>query len=193
MSPAASEFDMQGLDSATYESLVNYLDYELPSRPEVKLEKQEQPKQQRLAKIQPRIQPRPLAPAPSPIVAAPTRQVLMPKPPTPTQILSTLAQNNSSNGTVVAAAIENKSTTGMKRALVNDETDDSVTPDEDKRRRNTAASARFRVKKKMREQAMEQSVREMTVKSDKLQDRVNQLEIEIKFLRSLLLDKASKN
>ncbi|OAD04801.1 basic-leucine zipper transcription factor, partial [Mucor lusitanicus CBS 277.49] len=58
---------------------------------------------------------------------------------------------------------------------------------EDKRRRNTAASARFRVKKKMREQAMEQSVREMTQKSDKLQDRVNNLESEIKYLRSLLL------
>lgn len=191
MSPAASQFDMQGLDSATYESLVNYLDYELPSRPEVKLEK---PKQR---KIQPRIQPRPLAPAPAPIVPATTRQVLMPKPPavTPTQLLSSLIQNNNNNtsndiAAAVAAAIENK--TGTKRPL-EEEIDDSVTPDEDKRRRNTAASARFRVKKKMREQAMEQSVREMTQKSEKLQDRVNQLEIEIKFLRSLLLDKANNN
>ncbi|CAO3632656.1 unnamed protein product [Mucor hiemalis] len=82
-----------------------------------------------------------------------------------------------------------------KRSLVEDEeemTEDGQNPDEDKRRRNTAASARFRVKKKMREQAMEQSVREMTLKSDHLQDRVNNLEAEIKFLRSLLLDKAAE-
>lgn len=61
------------------------------------------------------------------------------------------------------------------------------------RRRNTAASARFRIKKKQKEQAMAQTVQEMTDKSDKLQQRVHELENEIKWLRELLLEKnASK-
>lgn len=77
------------------------------------------------------------------------------------------------------------STFSKKRVLEKE----AISPEEDKRRRNTAASARFRIKKKMREQAMEQSVQEMTNKSEKLQERVNQLEAEIKFLRDLLLSK----
>jgi hypothetical protein len=63
------------------------------------------------------------------------------------------------------------------------------TPKEDKRSRNTAASARFRVKKKLREQEMEHSIQLMTDKSEKLEDKVQQLEAEIKFLRNLLLEK----
>ncbi|KAJ1797078.1 hypothetical protein LPJ59_003355, partial [Coemansia sp. RSA 2399] len=52
----------------------------------------------------------------------------------------------------------------------------------DKRRRNTAASARFRVKKKMREQALEQNAREMTAKADALEKRVQELEMETRWL-----------
>jgi hypothetical protein len=61
--------------------------------------------------------------------------------------------------------------------------------DDDKRRRNTAASARFRIKKKQREQALERTAKEMTEKSDLLESRVKELELEIKWLRSLLLEK----
>ncbi|SAM09320.1 hypothetical protein [Absidia glauca] len=64
--------------------------------------------------------------------------------------------------------------------------------DDDKRRRNTAASARFRMKKKQKEQAMAQTVRDMTDKAEKLQSRVHELENEIKWLRELLLEKNSK-
>lgn len=63
--------------------------------------------------------------------------------------------------------------------------------EEDKRKRNTAASARFRIKKKMREQSMEKTVREMTEKSSGLQDRVRELELEVKWLRGLLIEKTS--
>lgn len=178
----ASQFESaSGLDPETYDTLVNYLDYELPRQQQVKLEQKPAPK---------RIQPRPLAPA-LPILspAVPTRQILMPKPPTaaPTPILASIVPS--------ITTTTPKKTVTAKRPLQEEEFDfeDSQNPDEDKRRRNTAASARFRVKKKMREQAMEHSVREMTKKSDHLQDRVNNLETEIKFLRSLLLDKAEKN
>lgn len=114
----------------------------------------------------------------------------MPKPPAaaaPTPVLASIVPS--------ATAIPKKIVTAKRPLQQEEEFDfeDSQNPDEDKRRRNTAASARFRVKKKMREQAMEHSVREMTKKSDHLQDRVNNLETEIKFLRSLLLDKAEKN
>ncbi|KAJ2396508.1 hypothetical protein GGI23_003890, partial [Coemansia sp. RSA 2559] len=59
----------------------------------------------------------------------------------------------------------------------------------DKRRRNTAASARFRVKKKMREQALEQNAREMTAKAEALEKRVQELEMETRWLKSLITEK----
>jgi len=52
----------------------------------------------------------------------------------------------------------------------------SLTPAEDKRRRNTAASARFRMKKKEREVALEK-------KSKELEIRVTELERECEGLR----------
>jgi hypothetical protein len=180
----------------TYDTLVNYLDYELPRQQQVKLEKPvTTPK---------RIQPRPLAPAPTTTITTPViapaplapRQVLMPKPPViHANILASLLSNTQPTAAPAASApAVKRPSISLKRTLEQqeEESEDGQLPDEDKRRRNTAASARFRVKKKMREQAMEQSVREMTLKSDKLQDRVNNLESEIKFLRSLLLDKADQ-
>lgn len=61
--------------------------------------------------------------------------------------------------------------------------------EEDKRRRNTAASARFRVKKKMREQALERSLKETNDKNDALEARVSQLELENHWLRGLIMEK----
>lgn len=61
--------------------------------------------------------------------------------------------------------------------------------EEDKRRRNTAASARFRVKKKMREAALERTVKETTDKNDILEARVSQLELENHWLRGLIMEK----
>jgi hypothetical protein len=61
--------------------------------------------------------------------------------------------------------------------------------EEDKRRRNTAASARFRVKKKQREQALERNVKEINDKNAKLEAKVNQLEMENKWLKDLITDK----
>jgi hypothetical protein len=61
--------------------------------------------------------------------------------------------------------------------------------EEDKRRRNTAASARFRVKKKQREQALEKQAKEMTEKVQQLEGKVQQLEMENKWLKGLITDK----
>jgi chromosome condensin MukBEF ATPase and DNA-binding subunit MukB len=62
-----------------------------------------------------------------------------------------------------------------------------VAAEEDKRRRNTLASARFRAKKKMREQALEKDHKEMTAKIDKLEVRIKELELENKWLRGLVV------
>nr|CAG8515109.1 844_t:CDS:2 [Entrophospora candida] len=64
--------------------------------------------------------------------------------------------------------------------------------EEDKRRRNTAASARFRIKKKLREQALERTAREMTLKADMLEGKIKELELENKWLRSLIVEKDAR-
>ncbi|KAI9351917.1 hypothetical protein BD770DRAFT_393614 [Pilaira anomala] len=64
----------------------------------------------------------------------------------------------------------------------------SLTKD-DKRRRNTAASARFRIKKKMKEQALQNTACEMTDKAKMMEKRVHELESEIKWLKALVVEK----
>jgi hypothetical protein len=61
--------------------------------------------------------------------------------------------------------------------------------EEDKRKRNTAASARFRIKKKQREQALEKSAKEMSDKVTMLEGRISALETENKWLKSLVTEK----
>lgn len=68
-----------------------------------------------------------------------------------------------------------------------------IAAEEDKRRRNTAASARFRVKKKQREQALEKSAKEMSDKVSALEGRINQLETENKWLKNLITEKNESN
>ncbi|RYP54219.1 hypothetical protein DL768_000998 [Monosporascus sp. mg162] len=65
--------------------------------------------------------------------------------------------------------------------------------EEDKRRRNTAASARFRIKKKAREQALEKSQKELGDKVIKLESRIQTLETENKWLRELVMEKNGGN
>jgi hypothetical protein len=60
---------------------------------------------------------------------------------------------------------------------------------EDKRRRNTAASARFRIKKKLREQALQQTASEMTKKAKAFENRVHELEREVKWLKALIVER----
>lgn len=64
-----------------------------------------------------------------------------------------------------------------------------VAAEEDKRRRNTAASARFRVKKKQREQALEKTAKEMSEKVNMLEVRIQQLETENAWLKGLITEK----
>ncbi|KAB8257419.1 hypothetical protein BDV32DRAFT_127379 [Aspergillus pseudonomiae] len=77
----------------------------------------------------------------------------------------------------------------QKSAAISVEEAARVAAEEDKRRRNTAASARFRVKKKMREQALEKTVKETTEKNTALEARVTALELENQWLKNLITEK----
>lgn len=63
---------------------------------------------------------------------------------------------------------------------------------EDKRKRNTAASARFRIKKKLKEQEMEQRSKEMQEKVSNLEKKLKTLEMENKCLKNLILQQNEK-
>lgn len=64
-----------------------------------------------------------------------------------------------------------------------------VEADEDKRKRNQAASARFRQKKKQREQQLVESTREMQDRTRKLEKENDGLKKENMFLKKLLVEK----
>ena len=70
--------------------------------------------------------------------------------------------------------------------------DDFITAviEEDKRRRNTAASARFRLKKKEREAELERRARDMTDRCDELRKRIGALETENRWLRELITERS---
>ena len=64
--------------------------------------------------------------------------------------------------------------------------------EEDKRRRNTAASARFRIKKKQREQNLEKTVKEINDENSELKAKLNQMEQENNWLKNLITEKNGK-
>ncbi|KAI2631610.1 hypothetical protein GGS21DRAFT_151753 [Xylaria nigripes] len=76
-----------------------------------------------------------------------------------------------------------------RRRAVSFEEQSRLAAEEDKRRRNTAASARFRVKKKAREQALEKREKELSDKVSALESRISSLETENKWLRELVMEK----
>jgi hypothetical protein len=85
------------------------------------------------------------------------------------------------------------SATGTKRKMTESkagfEEKTRFAAEEDKRRRNTAASARFRVKKKQREQALEKTSKEMQDRANALEKRVQELEMENRWLKGLITEK----
>lgn len=66
-----------------------------------------------------------------------------------------------------------------------------IAAEDDKRRRNTAASARFRVKKKQREAALEDTINEMKEKLNSLEQELGKTKNENTFLRDLVIRKVS--
>ncbi|WYZ37386.1 hypothetical protein EsH8_II_000892 [Colletotrichum jinshuiense] len=105
-------------------------------------------------------------------------------------------QQNHHYGAPAPRTTENstpESMSGMSRPGQNFEEQSRVAAEEDKRRRNTAASARFRIKKKQREQALEKSAKEMSDKVSQLEQRINLLETENRWLKNLVMEKNEGN
>ncbi|ODV79000.1 uncharacterized protein CANTADRAFT_31259, partial [Suhomyces tanzawaensis NRRL Y-17324] len=67
-----------------------------------------------------------------------------------------------------------------------------VSSELDKRRRNTAASARFRIKKKLKEKQMENQLLSLNDLIKDFEVKVQQLEMENKLLRNLIIEKGSQ-
>ncbi|CAG8537789.1 3575_t:CDS:2 [Ambispora gerdemannii] len=100
---------------------------------------------------------------------------------------------SATNTTSAASSVDKKDDNTEENNKTNDpESAAKIAAEEDKRRRNTAASARFRIKKKMREQALEHTAKEMTAKAEMLEGRVKELELEVKWLRSLIVEKDAR-
>lgn len=70
--------------------------------------------------------------------------------------------------------------------------DNSPESFESKRRKNTAASARFRIKKKQKELQMQQHAKELQDKLGAYEKRLRSLEMENKCLKQLILEKNDK-
>ena len=79
---------------------------------------------------------------------------------------------------------------GVDPSSLNEDELNRLAIEEDKRRRNTAASARFRVKKKQREQELEQTAKELRERVAGLEKEVDTLKTENGWLRSLVVDKS---
>ncbi|CEP13638.1 hypothetical protein [Parasitella parasitica] len=119
----------------------------------------------------------------------PTQQLLSQLPkiaPAPTQHQQNKLPITQIQHTPAPLSKKRKSSIAVKEKA-DHQTSDAA--EEDKRKRNTAASARFRMKKKLREQALEQTAKEMTLKAEALEKRVLELEKEAKWLRALVVEK----
>lgn len=109
-------------------------------------------------------------------------------------ISSTSSRKNSNVKSVQSSSIDTNSLNDTNTENTESQTTDpelaaKIAADEDKRRRNTAASARFRVKKKQREQALERTAKEMSEKAQTLEIRVKELEKEVRWLKNLIVEK----
>lgn len=102
---------------------------------------------------------------------------------------SVAASSNSEASTPAAKLVALPLPEGIDPKGLNDEDLNRLAIEEDKRRRNTAASARFRVKKKQREQALEMEAKELRERVAVLEKEVDTLKTENGWLRGLITDK----
>jgi hypothetical protein len=108
--------------------------------------------------------------------------------PNPTQEYTVPASESSPEQTGPQRSHSKSKSVSLSRPITDDEAAHRAVED-DKRRRNTAASARFRVKKKQREQALEQKSKELEDQLTAFRNRIQELETENKWLKSLVLEK----
>ncbi|POY72670.1 hypothetical protein BMF94_4499 [Rhodotorula taiwanensis] len=123
--------------------------------------------------------------------ATPVAVAVAVAPAAPVASTSSAAASTSSEASTPAAgkAIALPLPEGIDTKGLNDEELNRLAIEEDKRRRNTAASARFRVKKKQREQALEEEAKKLRERVAVLEKEVDTLKTENGWLRGLITDK----
>lgn len=99
-------------------------------------------------------------------------------------LLSPVRQHNFISG------IENDSSSASSSTTVTPSF--SSLPNLDKRRRNTAASARFRIKKKLKEKQMEDKISRLNELVKSFENKISNLEMENKLLKNLIIEKSSQ-
>jgi len=118
----------------------------------------------------------------------------------PTEVKPTIpASGRSRSGTKTGTSVKrsqssshgSESGSPAMKPLGDDEIN-ALALEEDKRRRNTAASARFRIKKKQREAALESTAKELREKVADLEKEVESLRTENGWLRGLIVQKAQR-
>ncbi|KAJ3085299.1 hypothetical protein HK102_000134 [Quaeritorhiza haematococci] len=139
-------------------------------------------------------------PAPAPAAAAPATQQMQipshtPIAPAPQSAAAAALAAFSASSTSASAKKSGSNNSSpqssdKQQKDVSEKDDKDLTPEElDKRRRNTAASARFRAKKKLKEQMLDRAAKEMSVRLEVLERKNKEYEMEIKWLRQLITDK----
>ncbi|ORY82399.1 hypothetical protein BCR35DRAFT_303812 [Leucosporidium creatinivorum] len=123
------------------------------------------------------------APAPTPVEVAPTPAVA-------TAPATKRAAPKAKKAKVAAASTPASDASASPGLILgDDEAANALAIEEDKRRRNTAASARFRIKKKQREAALEQTAKELRDRVAALEGEVEALRTENGWLRGLITEK----
>ncbi|KAI6005168.1 hypothetical protein F5J12DRAFT_835269 [Pisolithus orientalis] len=87
-------------------------------------------------------------------------------------------------------ATTSQSVVAPTHVVETEQTDEAISTAEDKRRRNTAASARFRVKKKMRTLNLERTVADLTGRTEELEREAADLRRENGWLKEIILLKS---
>jgi len=116
-------------------------------------------------------------------------------PPQKNRNSSTSPSSSSSKSKQHPQVEDHRSPNQIKNSEVSPSVDDDdgnrIALEDDKRRRNTLASARFRMKKKMKEQEIERTAKEMKERVSELEKEVENLKQENKWLRGLIVDQAT--
>ncbi len=170
-------FDLPRADTRATQDAAN-LPFDLPTLDTEFTSPQQQEPQQEQEQVQ-------IAPTQTRSSVYPT---ILPAPPQPSFNGKYLSSPSSFdvNNPSLSAYITNSKKYKSDESESYDSRGDRKLEDEDKRRRNTAASARFRIKKKQREQALQAAARENADRVQALENRITELALENKWLRSLL-------
>ncbi|KAK9478545.1 hypothetical protein V1514DRAFT_60885 [Lipomyces japonicus] len=129
------------------------------------------------------------APGSGPASTGPHTPIGYPSTPGATGSITTTGPSSNAGTPAAVSGIKRASSVSIDVSQLATDDASRLAAEEDKRRRNTAASARFRIKKKQREQQMERTAKDLQDKVQSLEAKIMQLEMENKWLKNLVVEK----